>query len=159
MVLGRRSHDFVGFDEGAQLDERNVRFVMSWLRSTDADQRCRVVIASNPPIGGQGEWLIAWFAPWLDPTFPCPAAPGELRWRCTRADGTFAWVDGRGPHAIDCVNLLALSCTFIPARLSDNRFLRARDYETQMMGLPEPLRSKLLNGDFLAGRARTGPSR
>jgi hypothetical protein len=154
-----RSHDFIGFDEGAQLDERKVRFVMGWRRSTDEQQRCRVVIASNPPIGGEGEWLLTWFAPWLDPTFPCPAAPGELRWRCTRADGTFAWVDGRGPHAIDCGNLLALSCTFIPARLSDNRFLRARDYETQMMGLPEPLRSKLLNGDFLAGRARTGPSR
>ena len=30
-----RSHDFIGFDEGAQLDERKVRFVMGWLRSTD----------------------------------------------------------------------------------------------------------------------------
>jgi hypothetical protein len=52
---------------------------------------------------------------------------------------------------IDGVKLLALSCTFIPARLSDNRFLDAR-YEAQLMGLPEPLRSKLLHGDFLAGR-------
>ena len=49
------------------------------------------------------------------------------------------------------MKLQALSCTFIPARLSDNRFLDAR-YEAQLMGLPEPLRSKLLHGDFLAGR-------
>ena len=68
-----------------------------------------------------------------------------------RADGTIAWVDGPGTHAIDGVNLRALSCTFIPARLSDNRFLRGRDYETQLMSLPEPLRSKLMHGDFTAG--------
>jgi len=119
-----RSHDFIGFDEGAQLPESRVRHVMAWLRSTDPDQRCRVVIASNPPIGAQGEWLLVWFAPWLDDAFPDPAEPGELRWRCMRKDGTIAWVDGPGMHAIDGVNLRALSCTFIPARLSDNRFLR-----------------------------------
>jgi hypothetical protein len=147
-----RPHDFIGFDEGAQLDERNVRFVMGWLRSEDKDQRCRVVIASNPPIGGQGDWLVTWFAPWLDPAFPQPAQPGELRWRCMRADGSIAWVDGPGMHAIDGVMLQALSCTFIPARLSDNRFLRDTNYRAQLMALPEPLRSKLLEGDFLAGR-------
>jgi len=146
-----RPHDFIGFDEGAQLDERKVRFVMSWRRTTVPDQPCRVVIASNPPIGGQGDWLLTWFAPWLDPNFPQPAQPGELRWRCTRADGTFAWFDGPGPHAIDGKDVKALSCTFIPARLSDNRYL-GEDYRTQLMALPEPLRSKLLEGDFLAGR-------
>jgi hypothetical protein len=147
-----RPHDFIGFDEGARLDERKVRLVMSWLRSTDAKQRCRVVIASNPPIGGQGEWLMTWFAPWLDDAFPNPARPGELRWRCTRADGTFAWVDGPGPHAIDRAPLVAISCTFIPARLSDNRYLSDTGYRAQVMSLPEPLRSKLLDGDFAAGR-------
>jgi len=147
-----RPHDFIGFDEGAQLDESKVRFVMSWLRSDDPKQRRRVVIASNPPIGGQGEWLLTWFAPWLDPAFPDPAQPGELRWRCMRGDGTIVWVDGPGKHMIDGVELRALSCTFIPARLCDNRFLHDNDYEAQLMGLPEPMRSKLLNGDFLAGR-------
>jgi len=147
-----RPHDFIGFDEGAQLDERKVRHVMAWLRSTDPDQRCRVVIASNPPVGGEGEWLLTWFAPWLDDAFPNPAKPGELRWRCMRKDGTIAWVDGPGTHAIDGVKLRALSCTFIPARLSDNRFLSNTGYEAQLMGLPEPLRSKLLKGDFRAGR-------
>jgi hypothetical protein len=28
-----RPHDFIGFDEGAQLDERKVRSTMPWLRS------------------------------------------------------------------------------------------------------------------------------
>jgi hypothetical protein len=119
-----RPHDFIGFDEGAQLPESKVRFSMGWLRSEDPDQRRRVVIASNPPIGAQGEWLITWFAPWLDPAFPDPAKPGELRWRCMRADGSMAWVDGPGEHRIDGTPQLAISCTFIPARLADNRYLR-----------------------------------
>src|SRR5262245_39885135 len=53
-----RPHDFIGFDEGAQLAEAKVRFVMGWLRSTTEGLRCRVVIASNPPVGGEGEWLV-----------------------------------------------------------------------------------------------------
>lgn len=145
-----RPHDFIGFDEGAQLLEEKVRFVLGWLRTT-SDQKCRAVIASNPPMGAEGDWLIRWFAPWLDDTFPDPARPGELRWCCTRADGSIAWVDGPGEHEIEGEKLLALSRTYIPARLSDNRFLKD-DYRAQIMSQPEPLRSKLLHGDFLAGR-------
>jgi hypothetical protein len=147
-----RAHDFIGFDEGAQLTESKVRFVMGWLRSTTPGQRCRVVIASNPPIGGEGEWLLAWFAPWLDERFSHPARPGELRWACVRGDGTAAWVDGPGAHVIDGERLEALSRTFIPARLDDNPYLRDTGYRTRLMNLPEPMRSAFLNGDFLAGR-------
>jgi len=104
-----RPHDFIGFDEGAQLAEAKVRFVMGWLRSTTLGQRCRVVIASNPPVGGEGEWLSVWFAPWVDPLFPAPAAPGELRYACTRADGTTMCVPGPGRHRVDGAELVALS--------------------------------------------------
>ena len=147
-----RPHDFIGFDEGAQLAEAKVRFVMGWLRSATVGQRCRVVIASNPPIGAEGEWLVTWFAPWLSDVFPDRAKPGELRWRCMRADGAIAWVDGPGTYQVDGEALEALSCTFIPALLGDNKFLRDTGYRAQVMGLPEPLRSKLLKGDFLAGK-------
>ena len=147
-----RPHDFIGFDEGAQLAEAKVCLVMGWLRTTTMGQRCRVVIASNPPIGAEGHWLLKWFAPWLDDTFENPAQPGELRWRCMRADGSIAWVDGPGTHMIDGVPLEALSCTFIPARLSDNRYLSDTGYRAQVMSLPEPLRSQLLDGGFRAGK-------
>lgn len=147
-----RPHDLIGFDEGAQLTENKVRFVMGWLRSATEGQRCRVVIASNPPMGSEGDWLVNWFAPWLDPMFSNPAAPGELRWACGRGDGSIAWVSGPGKHVIDGEELYALSRTFIPARLDDNPYLRATNYRAQVMALPEPLRSKLLKGDFLAGK-------
>ena len=147
-----RPHDLIGFDEGAQLTEQKVSFVMGWLRSEKPGQRCRVVIASNPPTGAEGEWILRWFAPWLDPAFPDPARPGKLRWRCMRRDGAIAWVDGPGTHAIDGEDLQALSCTFIPARLDDNHFLRDTNYRANVMGLPEPLRAKMLHGDFLAGK-------
>lgn len=48
--------------------------------------------------------------------------------------------------------LEALSRTFIPALLDDNPFLRLTNYRAQLQSLPEPLRSQLLRGDFLAGK-------
>lgn len=147
-----RPHDFIGFDEGAQLPEAKVRFVLGWLRSTREGQRLRAVIASNPPIGGEGDWLVVWFAPWLDPLFPNPAAPGELRWAVTGPDGATVWVDGPGVHTINGLELEALSRTFIPARLDDNPYLKGTNYRAQLQAMPEPLRTQLLQGDFLAGK-------
>ena len=161
-----RPHDLVSFDEGAQLSEAKVRFVMGWLRSTKPGQRTRVVIASNPPIGAEGGWLTTWFAPWLDPLFPNPAKDGELRWCVTLGDGGVRWVEGPGHWVIlgddECLAdeddiaagraLQALSRTFIPARLDDNPYLRETGYRANLQALPEPLRSQLLKGDFLAGK-------
>src|SRR5882724_3612747 len=42
-----RPHDFIGFDEGAQLAREKVQFVLGWLRSVVPGQRRRAVIASN----------------------------------------------------------------------------------------------------------------
>ena len=146
-----RPHDFIGFDEGAQLSGAKVQFVLGWLRTTTVGQRCRAIIASNPPIGGEGEWLIGWFAPWLDPMFPRPAKPGDLRWAITVGVET-EWVDGPGVYERKGERYEALSRTFIPASLDDNPYLRETGYRAQLANLPEPLRSQLLHGDFLAGR-------
>lgn len=146
-----RPHDFIGFDEGAQLSSAKVAFVLGWLRSTEQGQRCRAVIASNPPIGGEGDWLVEWFSPWLDPLHPAPAEPGELRWAITRGAET-VWVDGPEPVRSDGETWTPLSRTFVPARLDDNPYLAASGYRSRLQNLPEPLRSQLLKGDFLAGR-------
>lgn len=174
-----RPHDFIGYDEGAQLTAKKIAFTMGWLRSTIRGQRKRVIIASNPPLAGDGEFLIEWFAPWLDPNHPDPAAPGELRWAYTDDDEENprpVWVDGPEPlyreddgtvrratmEDADLTDIIALedneriiqplSRTFIPARLKDNPYLRGTGYVKQLQGLPEPLRTQLIEGDFLAGR-------
>ncbi|MFA6047150.1 MAG: hypothetical protein WC718_19365, partial [Phycisphaerales bacterium] len=158
-----RPRDFIGFDEGAQLQPYRVKFVMGWLRSAEG-RRCRAVIATNPPTGGEGIWLIDWFAPWLDPLYPNPAKPGELRWCIVVGGGDdirTVWVGGPGKWTKegaawrskdeDGEDYDSLSRTYIPARLSDNKHLGVT-YRAQINAMPEPLRSQLLHGDFLAGR-------
>lgn len=150
-----RAHDLIAFDEGGELSVEKVSFVMGWNRSTKEDQRCRVVIASNPPSGSEGQWLIEWFAPWVDPLFPNPAAPGELRWAYYDPKGCCTvWVDGPGATKIDgeAEPIIHKSRTFVPALLDDNPYLRETGYRATLQSLPEPLRSQLLKGDFLAGR-------
>ena len=149
-----RPHDLIAFDEGAQLSAYKVNFVLGWLRSADG-RRCRAVIGSNPPIGGEGSWLIEWFAPWLDPLFANPAKPGELRYAYSVGDGDeirTVWVDGPEPVEVEGEMRTPLSRTFIPSKLNDNPYLRDTNYRAQIDSMPEPLRSQLLHGDFLAGR-------
>lgn len=150
-----RPHDFIGFDEGAQINVNKVQFVIGWLRSVTVGQRKRIIIASNPPLSGDGAWLLIWFAPWLDPMHPLfPTPPGTLRWGCMCGDGEIVWVDGPGLYAIEGegVEVPAKSYTFIPALLKDNPYLAKTGYERELMSMREPLRTKLMTGDFMAGR-------
>lgn len=154
-----QARDFMGFDEAAEFLEEQVGSLLGWLRSTKKGQRCRAILASNPPRGAEGRWIIEWFAPWLDTSFPRPAAPGELRW-AVYAGGETLWVDdvefdedgAAKPVLIDGEEYTPLSRTFIPARLDDNPYLARTNYRAGLQSLPEPLRSQLLKGDFLAGR-------
>lgn len=145
------ARDFYGFDEAAEFLEEQVSSLIGWLRSTKPGQRCRVILASNPPRGGDGEWFVRWFAPWLDPMFANPAKPGELRW-AIRVGGEIEWVDGPGEYVRNGETYGALSYTFIPSSLDDNPYLKDTGYRQQLQNLPEPLRSQLLYGDFMAGR-------
>lgn len=99
-----RPHDLYVFDEVTEFAETQVRFVIGWNRSTHIDtttgkpQRCRVVMTFNPPMTADGEWVIAYFLPWLawlhPETYqhPNPATPGELRWYAT-VDGVDTAID------------------------------------------------------------------
>ncbi len=168
-----RPHDFMGFDEGGQLAKYKVRFVLGWLRSANANQRRRAIIGSNPPTGGEGEWLIEWFAPWLDSKFAKPAIQGELRWAATAPDreGTTVWLPDGAPivfiggvdwrYATDTEIAQGDSNsdvvqpqtrTFIQSLLRNNPYLANTGYRAQIQSLPEPLRTQLLNGDFVVGR-------
>jgi hypothetical protein len=146
-----RARDYLGIDEAGEFLEEQVSSLIGWVRSTDPNQRCRVILASNPPRGAEGQWLLEWFAPWLDTGFPNPAQPGELRW-FIGVKGKTKWVAGPGGYEVDGEQYTARSRTFIPALLDDNPFLARTNYRATLQSLPEPLRSQLLKGDFLAGR-------
>jgi len=145
------ARDYMAFDEAGEFTKEQVFSLIGWLRSTKEGQRCRVILGSNPPRGGEGEWMISEFAPWLDPLFADPAKDGELRYAIV-VGGETEWTDGPGVYERDGQEYTAMSRTFVSARLDDNPYLKDTNYRAVLQGLPEPLRSQLLNGDFLAGR-------
>lgn len=147
-----KARDFYGFDEVTEFSESQFRFIIGWNRSTIPGQRCRVIATANPPMDAEGEWILRFWGAWLDPNHPNPALPGELRWYTTE--------DGRDTEVADGTPFLnakgelvqPLSRTFIPARVEDNPALMASNYVAHLQALPEPMRSKMLYGDFRAGR-------
>ncbi len=158
-------HDLIYIDEVVQNREHQVRFLFGWNRTTTEGQRCRVVLGSNPPVGSQGTWIIQMFAPWLDPRYSDPAEYGELRWCVTDQDESGKsfdkWVDGpdvkipNGKYNEDGSPqyLIPHSRTFIPSALSDNPFLSSDGkYQATLDALPEPLRSAIRDGNFMAAR-------
>lgn len=143
-------HDFIGFDEGTQFAEVQIRFLMGWLRcADDPDQRTRVVIATNPPLSSEGAWVVEMFAPWLDPRHHNPAKFGELRYFVTDEHGKDLEVDGPTPVLVGEKYYRPLSRTFIPASVNDNPFLADTNYQAQLDAMVEPYRSILMGG-FMA---------
>lgn len=146
-----RPHDLKAFDEITHFLKAQFQFLCGWLRSTIPGQRQRVVAAGNPPTSSEGDWVIEYWAPWLDELHPRPAKFGELRW--------FAMIDGRDlevedgrtfPHKGE--EIQPKSRTFIPSRIEDNPYLLRTGYRATLQAMPEPLRSQMLKGDFGAGR-------
>ena len=88
--------------------------------------------------------MIKYWGPWLDPTHPNPAKPGELRF--------FAVIDGSDKE-VDREHPNARSRTFIPARLEDNPDLLKTGYASVIEGMPEPLRTMMREGRFDVGQS------
>lgn len=151
-----RPHDFVGFDELPQFTRNQYRFLIGWNRTTVLGQRCRVVGAGNPPTTPEGRWVVDEWGPWLDPEFPDPAEPGELRWYAI-LDGKMRWlrsgdpVEHKNERTGEVEVIRPRSRTFIPGRVDDNVHLAQTGYKAVLQGMPEPLRSQMLYGDFQAG--------
>ncbi len=137
-----------------QFPQHVVRFLMGWVRTTDPEQPCRVVLCFNPPSTADGRWLLDYFAPWLDQKHHNPALPGEVRWYATLRDGGETEVESDEPIVIEGGEVITpRSRTFIPARVQDNPALMATGYLSTLLALSEPLRSQLAYGDMTAGLA------
>lgn len=146
-----RPKDFLLLDEATNFMESQARFLMGWVRTTDPDQHCATLMTFNPPQDSDGEWVISYFAPWLDPNHLVPAAPGEIRYFLMMGGKEIEWPNG-DPVMFEGEELTPQSRTFIPSRISDNPYLLGTGYMTQLQAMPEPLRSQMLYGDFQAGR-------
>jgi hypothetical protein len=145
-----RPHDFLVFDEAANFLESQVRFLLGWLRTTEPGQHCQALFTFNPPTSSEGQWVISFFAPWIDKKHPNPAKPGELRWFAT-VDGKDVEVESGDSFEHNGETIKPQSRTFIPSRVTDNPYLMGTGYMSTLQSLPEPLRSQMLNGDFSAG--------
>ncbi len=167
-----RPKDLLIIEEAANFLPSQVRFLMGWVRTTIPDQRCQTLMTFNPPTNAEGQWVIEFFAPWLDKKFPNPALPGEIRWAASLPvneaypNGRDVWADDgrpfilvknepvftfdRGKVAVEDI-IQPKTRTFISARVSDNPYLMGTGYMSTLQALPEPLRSQMLKGDFSAG--------
>jgi hypothetical protein len=145
-------YDLRVFDEVTEFLESQVRFLMGWLRSSDPDQRCRVLMTFNPPTTAEGRWVLDYFGAWLDKKHPNPAKPGELRWYTAHPKtGNDMECDGPDEFEIEGELVKPMSRTFIPASVEDNPYYMDSGYKAILQALPEPLRSQMLKGDFMAG--------
>lgn len=161
-----KARDLLCIDEAVQIPEAVIRLLMGWVRTTDPNQRCRVVLASNPPLSDEGLWITTMFAPWIDPNHPNPAKSGELRWYVSDEYGDDVCVEGAGVyefnedglpvpselHEDDDNAYTATSRTFIPARLKDNPALMSTGYKKTLDNMPEPYRSALRDGKIWGAR-------
>lgn len=144
-------HDLKAFDELVDFTKSQYEFIITWNRSSEPGQRCRIVATTNPPTTPEGMWVIERWAPWLDPKHSKPAKSGELRW-FTTIDGRDTEVDGPGPHEVDGRMVRATSRTFIQSKLEDNPDLtRTDDYAARLDSLPPELRTAYREGRFDAG--------
>ena len=142
--------DLLVADESTHFAESQIKFLMGWVRSEDPNQRCRTLLPTNPPLTAEGLWVIEMFAPWLNPQFPVPASPGELRWVITDAEGNDKWVDGPGQYqttvAGETKAVDAKSRSYIPSSVRDNPYYAESGYEKELDAMPEPYRSLLMGG-------------
>lgn len=157
-----REHDLKGFDELTEFSQTQYEFIITWNRSSDPGQRCRVVSTCNPPSTEEGAWIIDYWSPWLKEDYSGDRAlPGELRWFVT-LDGVQTEVPSGEPimHTnSDGVTevLIPRSRSFIPGSLDENIYLRDTNYKGMLQRLPEPLRSQLLYGSFKRVKKKDHP--
>ncbi|EPR3391332.1 terminase [Acinetobacter baumannii] len=160
-----RAHDFKALDEATEIRESQARFVMGWNRSSDPTIKSKCLMTFNPPTTAEGRWVIDYFAPWIKKGHPNPAKPGELRYFAmvkgkeqeVESNKQFVLIDDQIVYDFDPKDykpehiITPKSRTFIPARVTDNRYYMETGYMSTLQALPEPLRSQMLYGDFGAG--------
>ncbi|MBD0440651.1 terminase [Acinetobacter baumannii] len=160
-----RAHDLKALDEATEIRESQAMFVMGWNRTSDPTIKPKCLLTFNPPTTAEGRWVLDFFAPWIKKGYPNPAQPGELRWFAriggkdqeVESNSPFVLIDDQIVYDFDTNDykpeliIKPKSRTFIPARVTDNKYYMETGYMSTLQALPEPLRSQMLYGDFGAG--------
>ncbi len=160
-----RAHDLKALDEATEIRELQAMFVMGWNRTSDPTIKPKCLLTFNPPTTAEGRWVLDFFAPWIKKGHPNPAKPGELRWfariggkdKEVESNKPFVLIDDQIVYDFDPNDykpehiIKPKSRTFIPARVTDNKYYMETGYMSTLQALPEPLRSQMLYGDFGAG--------
>lgn len=143
-----RPHDLLVFDEITHFTYEMFSTLIGWVRSTNIHQRSRILCTGNPPLDDEGQWVIEFWAPWLDPTYEGKRAePGELRWFIQREE-RYEEVEDDTPQIVNGKLVKPLSRTFIPSLVQDNPYYHGTSYETVLQNMPPRLRDRLLYGRF-----------
>jgi hypothetical protein len=158
-----QAKDFVAIDEASEVLESQVEYVINWLRSADPNQKCTLLLATNPPSQSTGEYLTRWFAPWVDPAHPLfPTPSGKLLYFVREGDRfeffeteaeAYAYMDTMQkppPRMPDGSWPRPLTRTFIRSMLADNPDYARTDYGARLAQMPEILRRRYMDGDFTA---------
>lgn len=148
-VLGWKSSEIalIEVDEVTEMTEYQFFYLFSRNRSVSGvTPRMRAFCNPDPD-----SWVKTLLAPWVDDTWPQEnrAKPGEIRW-FVRKNDVVQWVGA--DHTDEEGKPDAISVTFIPAKLSDNKILMEKDpgYEVGLNALPEFERRRLKDGDWNA---------
>jgi hypothetical protein len=151
-------HNFLAMQNGKRFwsgnSENMYRFVTAWTRTELPNQRARVIATGNPPIDIDGEWVMRYWGPWLDPTHSNPARQGELRYFGVIKDKEIELENGDpikhiNPRDGHVSMIYPKSRTFIPAKVDDNPYYLATNYKSTLAGLNDKgLRDKMLHGIF-----------
>lgn len=144
---------FIGWDELTHFTERQFFYLLSRNRTT-CGIRPYVRATCNPDAGS---WVKAFLQWWIDPVtgYPDPDRIGVLRW-FYRVEDELNWYGSReeaeAAHPDLAVDSSPLSVTFIPAKLSDNAILCAKDpgYRAKLKALSWVERARLLDGNWNA---------
>ncbi len=140
--------DYLFIDEATAVPEEDVKFLMAWVRSAIKGQETKILLASNPPLSAEGEWYTRWFSPWVSPSYEGKrAGSGEIRYFAT-IDNTDTECPNGETFLHKGERIKPMSRTFVHSNLNDNRYLKNTDYRSMLQSMAEPLKQRLLYGNF-----------
>jgi predicted phage terminase large subunit-like protein len=135
------------FDELTTFTEKQFWYMLSRNRST-CGIKPYIRATCNPDGGSWVAMMIAW---WIDQDtgYPIPERSGVIRW-FIRVNSKLIWADDPETLRREHEGCEPKSLTFIPASLSDNPTLMAKDpgYRANLMALAKHDQERLLGGNW-----------